>query len=98
MAINLQDNQFQFHKHGGQVVTFEAHHQDTTDATYQYFGYVATSGAWLVQRFHIIGAVIIYQYAGGQKRADYDALWTAGTGVYAGSLTFTTIDQIGASL
>jgi len=94
MAIQVHDYTFVFHKVGGQNVYFEASNQDLTDSTFQYFGYVSSSGSWIVQRFHIIGSAVIYEYYAGQTRADYDALWN-GVGVYVGALVFTTFDQIG---
>jgi hypothetical protein len=94
MGIVFQDTSRVFHNEGGQDVIFEAANQDTTDATYQYFGYISASGSWLVQRFEIIDSVIIYTYFAGQKRTTYDALWNAVTGIYEGALTFTTFDQI----
>jgi hypothetical protein len=94
MAITVHDQTFVLHTSGGEDVAFEASNQDTTDATYQYFGYISSGGSWIVQRFHIIGSVIIYEYYAGQDRTDYDALWNAVTGVYEGALVFTTFDQI----
>ncbi len=93
MAIRLQDSGFMLHKVGGHDVFFEAANQDTTDATYQYFGYIAPNGAWIIQRFHIIASAIIYEYSAGKTRTDYDALWNA-FGVYIGVLTFTTFDNL----
>lgn len=93
MAINFQDHSFVFHRVGGHAVYFEIANQDRTDATYHYFGYVSTSGSWIIQRFHMIGSAVIYEYAGGQARTTYDALWDA-SGVYIGELTFRTIDQV----
>jgi len=87
------DNRFIFHKAGGHEVYFEAANQDATDVTYQYFGFVASSGAWLIQRQHVIGSAIIWEYAAGQDRTTYDACWDA-NGLYIGTLTFTTFDQL----
>ena len=91
--MQFQDNKYILHKVGGHLVVFEAANQDTTNATYQYFGYISPFGSWIVQRFHIIGSAIIYEYAAGKTRTDYDGYWNA-SGVYIGSLTFTTFDQI----
>lgn len=91
--MNIQDHQYILHKVGGHNVIFEAANQDTTSATYQYFGYLSASGSWIVQRFHIIGSTIIYEYCAGKTRTDYDALWDA-NGIYVGALTFTTFDQM----
>ena len=97
MAITYTDHRFIFHKVGGHDVYFEAANQDTSDSTYQYFGYIAASGAWIIQRFHIISSATIYEYAAGQSRSDYDTYWDA-NGLYVGTLTFTTFDQIADSL
>jgi hypothetical protein len=72
---------------------FEAANEDTTDATYQYFGYLSATGSWIIQRFHIIGSVIIYEYFGGQTVTDYTACWDA-NGLYVGALTFGRYDEI----
>ena len=63
----------------------------------KYFGYIASSGAWIIQRFYIIGSAIIYEYAAGKDRTDYDAYWDI-NGVYIGTLSFTTFDQLGDDL
>lgn len=102
MAINYQDNKRIFHRYGDQNVIFEASNQDTSDTEYQYFGYISSSGSWIIQRFHIQeeGSTIIYEYSAGQTRTDYDAHWGA-DGLYAAgdpALEFTTFDQITASL
>ena len=90
---SIYDFRFILHGVGGHSVTFEAANQDLTNATYQYFGFVSSFGSWLVQRFHIIGSAVIYEYFAGKTRTDYDALWDA-NGVYVGGLTFTTFDLI----
>jgi len=98
MAITVHDYKFIFHKVGGQDVYFEASNQDTTDSTYNYFGYISSSGSWIIQRFEIIASTIIYAYAAGQTRTDYDGYWNSTTGRYIGSLTFATFDAIEDSL
>ena len=101
MAINVSDYKYIFHKVGGQDVYFEAANQDTTDSTYNYFGYISAEGAWVIQRFHIIGSTMKYEYIAGQTRATYDTYWNASTGRYqtpASPLTFTTFDLINAYL
>jgi len=82
-----------YHKEGENAVVFEASHQDNTDATYHYYGYISANGTWIVQRFHFQGSTIIYLYFGGQTIATYNALWNA-AGVYIGSLTFVRYDKI----
>lgn len=100
MPINLYDYRFIFHKVGGHNVLFEISNQDNTDSTDMYYGYVAESGAWIIQKAHIVGSTKKYTYAAGQTRTDYDALWNAVTGIFTDStpaLTFSTFDQINAS-
>ena len=98
MSPAIHDFKMQFHKQGGSVVTFEPANEDTTDATYHYYGYISSFGSWIVQRFHIIGDTVKYEYAAGQSRADYDAVWNETTGEYIGSLTFGTFDTLGDNL
>lgn len=90
----IYDYKFILHNVGGHEVAFEAANQDLTDATFQYFGFISSFGSWIVMRFHIIGAAIIYEYASGKTRTTYDALWNPVTGVYVGALVFTTFDQL----
>ena len=97
MAITFPDHSFIFHKVGEHNVVFEITNQDNTDSTYAYYGYIAESGAWIIQRAHTIGSTKTYEYSAGQTRTDYDALWTAGTGRFTDStpsLEFTTFDQL----
>lgn len=91
--ITYADHRFIFHKSGGNDVYFEASNQDTSNATYQYFGYISASGSWIIQRFNIQDNTIIYEYCAGQTRSNYDAVWNA-SGNYIGILTFTTFDQL----
>lgn len=101
MAVNLQDYRYIFHKVGGHQVHFEVSNQDTTDTTYHYFGYVSSDGAWIIQRFYIVGDTVQYRYIAGPTRIIYDTYWNTTTGRYSapGSpLTFTTFDQINAYL
>jgi len=94
MPPQIFDFRYIFHDVGGHQLSFEASNQDTTDADYQYFGFVSSFGSWLVLRFHIIVSAIKYEYAAGKTRADYDALWNDATHKYEGTLTFTTFDQL----
>jgi hypothetical protein len=93
----IHDHNRVFHKIGEDNVAFEASNQDLTDATYHYFGYISSFGSWIIQRFHIISDAIIYEYAAGKTRTDYDSYWNA-NGIYIGTLTFTTFDQLADSL
>ena len=97
MGIIYHDHQFILHKYGKNEVYFEAANQDLTDSTYQYFGYISAFGSWIIQRFHIIDSAIIYKYAAGKTRTDYDGYWNV-SGIYIGALTFTTFDNIVSSL
>ena len=96
----VYDNTFIFHKSGGHPISFEASNQDLTDSTFQYFGYISSTGSWIIQRFHIIASTIIYEYAAGRSRKNYDVHWNTTTGrfVEAPTLTFDTFDVIGDNL
>lgn len=96
MAIQIADFRFIYHKVGGQEVYFEASNQDTSGATYQYFGYISSSGSWIIQRFHIIGSAIIYRYSAGQDVSDYITRWDTNGLYLAGTpaLTFGRFDEI----
>jgi len=101
MPITLPDYRFIFHKVGGHNVVFEIANQDNTDSTDMYYGYVAASGAWIIQKSHTIGSTKTYTYAAGKNREDYDALWTPATGRFTDStpaLEFTTFDELGDDL
>lgn len=67
--------------------TYAASHQDTTSASFQYFGFVNASGGWFIQRFHIVASAILYEYARGTTVTSYQANWDA-NGLYVGSLSF----------
>ena len=101
MPITVHDYRFIFHKVGGQNVVFEISNQDHTDSTYMYFGYIAESGAWIIQRSQTIGSTKQWRYAAGKTRTDYDALWTEGSGRFTDSvpsLGFDTFDTLGDNL
>ena len=98
MPPTIFDYNFVFHDKGGNEVSFEPANQDTTDATWQYFGFISSFGSWVILRFHIIASAIIYEYIAGVTRADYDDYWTAATGRYttpAGALTYVSFDAVG---
>jgi hypothetical protein len=101
MPITLDDHRFIFHNVGGHNVIFEIANQDNTSATDAYYGYVAGSGAWIIQKAHTVASARIFTYAAGQSRTDYDALFNATTGIFTDStpaLEFTTFDQLGDDL
>jgi hypothetical protein len=61
---------------GGAYAQFEASDQDTNSASYQYFGYETSNGAWIIQRFDLtVSGVINYRYSGGQTHAGYLVAW-----------------------
>jgi len=91
MGLQFRDTQFVLHRKGREDTILEAANQDLTDSTYQYFGYMNTEGFWVVQRFHIVGSAIVYEYAAGQSATVYAALWN-GSGIYVGALTFYPIN------
>ena len=97
MAIQIRDHKRIFHKFGDQLVIFEIANEDTDGSTYQYYGYISSSGAWIIQRFHVLTNAIVYEYSAGKTRTDYDGYWNA-AGRYIGSLDFTTFDAIGDNL
>jgi len=93
----IYDYRMIYHDVGGHTVSFEAANQDLTDPEYQYFGFISSFGSWIIQRFHIIDSAVIYEYAAGQKRTDYDTHWDGGTGLFVAgdpALEFTTFDLI----
>lgn len=61
--------------------TYEASDQDTTGATYQYFGFVTQDSNWVIQRFDLsVANVINYRYATTNNNTgytNYAAAWTA---------------------
>lgn len=61
--------------------TFEASDQDTSNATYYYFGFQTTDGQWVIQRFdNSVSNVISYRYATVSNNSGYPLYtnaWTA---------------------
>lgn len=61
--------------------TFEASDQDTSNATYYYFGFLTQDGNWVIQRFdQTVSNVINYRYATVKNNTAYNlysAAWTA---------------------
>jgi len=100
LGPSIFDYKYVFHNRGGHQISFEAANQDTTNADFQYFGFISSFGSWMILRFHIIASAIIYEYAAGQRRTDYDAHWNVAGLFVPGvpALAFTTFDQIGAYL
>jgi hypothetical protein len=73
--MELHDYRFIYHRVGDQLLRLEASDQDTSDSRYQYFGFLSIDGAWLIQRFDIVGDTIAYRYTAGQ--GSYSASWAA---------------------
>lgn len=94
MAIKIHDHTFSLHDFGGNEVSLEISNEDTTDATFQYYGYLSSFGSWIIQRFEIIGSAILYRYSVGKTRTDYDAHWDEFGVFVSGGLAFTTFDAI----
>lgn len=95
----IYDYKMVFHDSGGHPVAFEITHEDNTDASPTYYGYVSSFGSWVIMQTIIIGSTRQYTYAAGKLRSAYDTHWDAGTGRFVlGDLTFTTFDQLGADL
>jgi hypothetical protein len=61
--------------------TFEASDQDTSSATYYYFGFLTQDGNWIIQRFdNSTPNVVLYRYASPSNNAgysSYSSAWTA---------------------
>lgn len=61
--------------------TFEASDQDTSGATYYYFGLLTQDNNWVIQRFdNSVTNVVNYRYATLKNNAGfnvYSAAWTA---------------------
>lgn len=91
MGLQFRDSQLVLHRKGQEDIVLEAAHQDLTNATYQYFGFMNTEGFWVIQRFYIIASAIIFEYAAGQSATTYAAKWN-GSGIYIGAVTFYPIN------
>ena len=94
MPIKIHDHTFSLHDSGGNEVGFEVSNEDTTDATFQYYGYLSSFGSWIIQRFEIKGTATLYRYSAGKTRTDYDTHWDSNGVFVSGGLTFTTFDAI----
>lgn len=61
--------------------TFEASDQDTSNATFSYFGFMTQDSNWVIQRFdQSVTNVINYRYASPKLNptyVTYTAAWTA---------------------
>jgi hypothetical protein len=93
-VLQFYDPTFVYKGKKDNTLECEPSNQDLTDSTYQYFGYVnPRTGAWIIQRFHIIASAIIYEYSQGRIVSHYVSCWNGATGRYIGALTFYRIDQ-----
>lgn len=72
--------------------TFEASDQDTSNATYYYFGFLTQDSNWVIQRFdNSVTNVINYRYATVKNNSGYDSYasaWSARS-----SLTYDYFDK-----
>ena len=98
MAIPYIDHRRIFHTSGGNEVFFEASNQDTSNSTLQYFGFISSTGSWIIEKFTIGTNTIIYSFAAGKTRVAYDSQWNAITGAYIGTIDYTTFDNIADNL
>lgn len=72
--------------------TFEASDQDTSNATYYYFGFLTQDSNWVIQRFdNSVSNVINYRYATVALNSAYNA-YTAAWAARA-SLTYDYFDK-----
>lgn len=72
--------------------TFEASDQDTSNATYYYFGFLTQDSNWVIQRFdNSVSNVINYRYATVKNNAGYDLYVSAW--VARSSLTYDYFDK-----
>ncbi len=72
---SIHDFSFQFHTVGGEELYFEPSDEDTSGATYKYYGFLSKEGAWLIMRFDLSTAnTILYRYAAG--KSCYATAWT----------------------
>jgi len=80
MGPSIYDFNFIFHKHGGNRIDFEPSDEDTADATYKYYGYLSSQGAWLIMRFDLTTPnIVLYRYAAG--KTGYAANWAGRAGL-----------------
>ena len=92
--MKFYDPSFVYKGKQDNVLDVEPSNQDLTDSEYQYYGFVSPrTGAWIIQRFHVIASAIIYEYASGRSVSDYAGCWDT-SGVYVGELEFKRIDLV----
>ncbi len=73
--------------------TFEVSDQDTSDATYQYFGYLTQDSQWVIQRFDLsVANAIAYRYATITNNTGYSTYAAAYTA--RASLTYGYFDSV----
>ena len=66
--ITFNDYKFIYHKVGGLDVKFEPSDEDRTSSDYHYYGYLHSSGSWIIQRFDFtVTNVVTTRYAAGQS-------------------------------
>jgi hypothetical protein len=78
----IHDYRMIYHKVGDEQARFEASDMDPLGAgtvvaghSFQFYGFLASNGAWIIQRFDTTNATSItaYRYAAGQE--GYAAAW-----------------------
>jgi hypothetical protein len=66
IQLDVKDSLMLFHRRGSETSIFEASDQDTSGASYQYFGYLNAEGNWIIQQFDIrVAGIINYRYCSG---------------------------------
>jgi hypothetical protein len=82
--ITFRDSSFKYHKDGDATVVYGDANEDTANDT-QYFGYLAHSGAWIIQRRVVSTGVTTY-CAGSSA---YAASWAV-----KGTLTYVAFNAL----
>lgn len=71
--MQATDYRYIFHKVGDHSIVYEPSDQDTSDATYHYYGFLSIDGSWIIQRFEIGAGTIEYRYSAGTS--NYAVAW-----------------------
>lgn len=85
--MQLKDVQFFLHHSGDAIIPFEISDEadKVGDTTVKYYGWLASTGAWIIQKYDTTAGT--YRYAAGASL--YTANWTARE-----SLTYLYYNQI----
>jgi len=76
MALQKTDNNFIYHKIGGNEVIFEISDEDESGNPL-YYGYLSENGSWIIQQHNTTTGA--YRYKMGQS--DYATNWTGRGGL-----------------